>query len=78
MSPVSPELLADEIGRLPDGAVLHESGEFRVIEARAGDMVWILGGPASCAVRDWELAAWQESITHEVFCCMGDLNPQEY
>ena len=47
-------------------------------EARAGDMVWILGGPASCAVRDWELAAWQESITHEVFCCMGDLNSQEY
>ena len=38
LSPISPELLADEIGRLPDGAVLHESGEFRVIEARAGDI----------------------------------------
>ncbi len=49
-----------------------------ISEAKAGDTVWILGGPAPCAVRDWELAAWQDSITHEVFCCMGDLNPQEY
>ncbi len=32
---VNPELLADEIGRLPESAVLHHSGEFAVIEAKA-------------------------------------------
>ena len=47
-------------------------------EAQAGDAVWILGGPGPCAVRDWELAAWQDSITYEVFCCMGGLNALEY
>lgn len=47
-------------------------------EARAGDAVYILGGPEPCAVQDWELAAWQESIPHEIFCCMGDLNRTEY
>ena len=47
-------------------------------EAKAGDTVYILGGPEACAVADWELAAWQESIPHEVFCCMGDLNSPEF
>ena len=46
--------------------------------AKAGDEAWILGGPAPCAVRDWELAAWQDSITYEVFCCLGGLNALEY
>ena len=46
--------------------------------AKAGDEAWILGGPAPCAVRDWELAAWQDSIPYEVFCCMGGLNELEY
>ena len=46
--------------------------------AKAGDEVWILGGPAACAVRDWELAVWQDSIPYEVFCCMGGLNSLEY
>lgn len=35
---VNPELLADEIAGLPDTAVLHQSGEFHVIEARAVDI----------------------------------------
>ena len=47
-------------------------------DAKAGDKAWILGGPASCAVRDWELAAWQDSITYEVFCCLGGLNTLEH
>ncbi len=47
-------------------------------EAKAGDEAWILGGPATCAVRDWELAAWQESIPYEVFCCLGGLNALEH
>lgn len=36
--PVSPDLLADEIASLAAGAVLHQSGEFQVIEARAADI----------------------------------------
>ena len=47
-------------------------------DAQAGDRVYILGGPEPCAIQDWELAAWQESIPHEIFCCMGDLNSVEY
>lgn len=47
-------------------------------DARAGDAVYVLGGPEPCAIQDWELAAWQESIPHEIFCCMGDLNRTEY
>ncbi len=35
IAPVPPQLLADEIARLPAGAVLHQSGEFAVIEAKA-------------------------------------------
>ena len=46
--------------------------------AAVGDVVYILGGPEACAVQDWELAAWQDSIPHEIFCCMGDLNNLEY
>uniref|UniRef100_I2PY92 Putative hemolysin n=1 Tax=Desulfovibrio sp. U5L TaxID=596152 RepID=I2PY92_9BACT len=38
IAPISPELLADEIARLPAGAVLHQSGEFAVIEARAASI----------------------------------------
>ncbi len=47
-------------------------------QAKAGDTVYVLGGPDPCAIQAWELAAWQESIPHEVFCCMGDLNSVEY
>ncbi len=35
IAPVSPDLLADEIAGLPAEAVLHQSGAFSVIEARA-------------------------------------------
>lgn len=35
IAPASPRLLADEIAALPPGAVLHQSGEFVVIEAKA-------------------------------------------
>lgn len=47
-------------------------------DAKAGDAAYLLGGPGPAAVKDWELAAWQGTITHEVFCCMGDLNCTEY
>ena len=46
--------------------------------AAVGEVVYILGGPEAGAVQDWELAAWQDSIPHEIFCCMGDLNNLEY
>jgi putative hemolysin len=39
---VDPELLADEIRRLPDDSVLHQSGEFAVIEAKAQAIPLIL------------------------------------
>ncbi|MHC1712639.1 MAG: lysophospholipid acyltransferase family protein [Solidesulfovibrio sp.] len=42
IAPVSPELLADEIAGLPAGAVLHQSGEFSVIEAKAVDLPLVL------------------------------------
>jgi putative hemolysin len=35
IAPVGPELLADEIARLPAEAVLHQSNEFSIIEATA-------------------------------------------
>ena len=35
IAPIAPDLLADEIARLPADAVLHQSGEFAVIEAKA-------------------------------------------
>ena len=35
IAPINPDLLADEIKRLPAEAVLHQSGEFAVIEAQA-------------------------------------------
>jgi len=38
IAPVSPELLADEIARLPAASVLHASGEFAVIEAKAAEI----------------------------------------
>lgn len=47
-------------------------------QAKAGDTAYILGGPDPCAVADWELAAWQESIPYEVFCCLGGLNSLEF
>lgn len=38
VAPVAPELMADELARLPEGSVLLTSGEFAVIEARAEDI----------------------------------------
>ncbi|EFL52942.1 phospholipid/glycerol acyltransferase [Solidesulfovibrio fructosivorans JJ]] len=40
--PVSPALLADEIAALAPGSVLHQSGEFQVIEAKAADIPLML------------------------------------
>ncbi|MHC1790817.1 lysophospholipid acyltransferase family protein [Solidesulfovibrio sp.] len=37
-----PDLLADEIARLPGSSVLHHSGEFAVIEAKAADIPLVL------------------------------------
>ncbi len=42
IAPVAPALLADEISRLPEDAVLHTSGEYAVIEARAADIPLVL------------------------------------
>jgi putative hemolysin len=38
VAPVSPTLMADELARLPEEAVLLTSGEFAVIEAKAADI----------------------------------------
>jgi putative hemolysin len=38
IAPIAPELLADEIAKLPPEALLHQSGEFSVIEAKAGQI----------------------------------------
>jgi putative hemolysin len=38
ITPVSPVLMADELARLPEQAVLLTSGEFAVIEAKAADI----------------------------------------
>jgi alanine racemase len=46
--------------------------------AAVGDTAYILGGPEPHAIQDWELAAWQNSIPHEVFTSIGALNSVEY
>lgn len=38
IAPIAPALLADEIAKLPPEALLHQSGEFAVIEAKAGQI----------------------------------------
>lgn len=49
-----------------------------VPEAKAGDTVHLLGGADPNAITDWEIANWRDTIPHEVFCLMGDLNAREF
>ena len=48
-----------------------------VPQARAGDRVWLLGGPDEAAVHPCELAGWWGTISYEVFCALG-MNRREY
>jgi alanine racemase len=48
-----------------------------VPQARAGDRVWLLGGPGENSIRSEELAQWWGTISYEVLCLLG-LNRREY
>ncbi|WP_028586829.1 alanine racemase [Desulfocurvus vexinensis] len=48
-----------------------------VPQARAGDRVWLLGGPGPNAIRSEELAQWWGTISYEVLCLLG-MNRREY
>ena len=52
-----------------------------VPETRAGDLAWVLGGPAEAGERPvdaQELARLLDTIPYEVLCLMGGLNPRVY
>jgi len=47
-------------------------------EAKPGDDAWLLGGEGDGAITCHDLAAWWGTITYEVFCVLGRLNPRVY
>ncbi len=47
-------------------------------EVRPGDDAWLLGGDGEGAITADDLAGWWGTITYEVFCVLGRLNPRVY
>lgn len=47
-------------------------------EVKKGDLAWLMGGENRGAITAGELAAWLDTISYEVLCVMGALNPRVY
>ena len=70
---------APQVGRVCMSMLMLDVSD--VPDAAAGDLAWVLGGPAAPGERPvdaQELAQLLDTIPYEVLCLMGGLNPRVY
>ncbi len=47
-------------------------------DARVGDEVLLFGRSGGDALPVWQVAQWADTISYEVLCCAGMMNPRQY
>lgn len=47
-------------------------------DVKKGDLAWLMGGDSSNPVTPTDIANWLDTISYEILCLMGSLNPRVY